>query len=208
MRPMGSRYGKKAYVNGLLIALNVLFFLYLEITGSSENAYFMYTKGAMFAPAVLEDGEYYRLLTAMFMHFGIRHIMNNMLVLFVLGDNLERALGHVKYLIFYLLCGIGSNWVSMMAHPTDTMTVSAGASGAIFGVVGALLYVVTANKGRLEDLSTRQLVIMIFFSLYLGYTSTGVDNTAHLSGLVIGIVLAIILYHRPTGDWWANGGNK
>lgn len=208
MRPMGSRYGKKAYVNGLLIALNVLFFLYLEITGSSENVYFMYTKGAMSAPAVLEDGEYYRLLTAMFMHFGIRHIMNNMLVLFVLGDNLERALGHVKYLIFYLLCGIGSNWVSMMAHSTDTMTVSAGASGAIFGVVGGLLYVVTANKGRLEDLSTRQLVIMIFFSLYLGYTSTSVDNTAHLSGLVIGIVLAIILYHRPTGDWWANGGNK
>ena len=208
MRPMGSRYGKKAYVNGLLIALNVLFFLYLEITGSSEDAYFMYTKGAMFAPAVLEDGEYYRLLTAMFMHFGIRHIMNNMLVLFVIGDNLERALGHVKYLIFYLLCGIGSNWVSMMAHSTDTMTVSAGASGAIFGVVGGLLYVVTANKGWLEDLSTRQLVIMIFFSLYLGYTSTGVDNTAHLSGLVIGIVLAIILYHRPTGDWWANGGNK
>ena len=205
---MVSRYGKKAYVNGLLIALNVLFFLYLEITGSSENVYFMYTKGAMSAPAVLEDGEYYRLLTAMFMHFGIRHIMNNMLVLFVLGDNLERALGHVKYLIFYLLCGIGSNWVSMMAHSTDTMTVSAGASGAIFGVVGGLLYVVTANKGRLEDLSTRQLVIMIFFSLYLGYTSTGVDNTAHLSGLVIGIVLAIILYHRPTGDWWANGGNK
>ena len=208
MRPMGSRYGKKAYVNGLLIALNVLFFLYLEITDSSEDAYFMYTKGAMFAPAVLEDGEYYRLLTAMFMHFGIRHIMNNMLVLFVIGDNLERALGHVKYLIFYLLCGIGSNWVSMMAHSTDTMTVSAGASGAIFGVVGGLLYVVTANKGRLEDLSTRQLVTMIFFSLYLGYTSTGVDNTAHLSGLVIGIVLAIILYHRPTGDWWANGGNK
>ena len=205
---MGSRYGKKAYVNGLLIALNVLFFLYLEITGSSENVYFMYTKGAMSAPAVLEDGEYYRLLTAMFMHFGIRHIMNNMLVLFVLGDNLERALGHVKYLIFYLLCGIGSNWVSMMAHSTDTMTVSAGASGAIFGVVGGLLYVVTANKGRLEDLSTRQLVIMIFFSLYLGYTSTGVDNIAHLSGLVIGFVFALILYHRPTGDWWANGGNK
>ena len=154
---MGSRYGKKAYVNGLLIALNVLFFLYLEITGSSEDAYFMYTKGAMFAPAVLEDGEYYRLLTAMFMHFGIRHIMNNMLVLFVIGDNLERALGHVKYLIFYLLCGIGSNWVSMMAHTADTMTVSAGASGAIFGVVGGLLYVVTANRGQLEDLNTRQL---------------------------------------------------
>ena len=54
---MGSRYGKKAYVNGLLIALNVLFFLYLEIAGSSEDVYFMYTNGAMFAPAVLEGGE-------------------------------------------------------------------------------------------------------------------------------------------------------
>ena len=205
---MGSRYGKKAYVNGLLIALNVLFFLYLEITGSSEDAYFMYTKGAMFAPAVLEDGEYYRLLTAMFMHFGIRHIMKNMLVLFVIGDNLERALGHVKYLIFYLLCGIGSNWLSMIAQTADTMTVSAGASGAIFGVVGGLLYVVTANRGQLEDLNTRQLVIMIFFSLYLGYTSTGVDNIAHLSGLVIGFVLAIILYHRPARDRWADGGIK
>ena len=205
---MGSRYGKKAYVNGLLIALNVLFFLYLEITDSSEDAYFMYTKGAMFAPAVLEDGEYYRLLTAMFMHFGIRHIMNNMLVLFVIGDNLERALGHVMYLLFYLLCGFGSNWVSMMAHTADTMTVSAGASGAIFGVVGGLLYVVTANRGQLEDLNTRQLVIMIFFSLYLGYTSTGVDNIAHLSGLVIGFVLAIILYHRPARDRWADGGIK
>ena len=204
---MGSRYGKKAYVNGLLIALNVLFFLYLEITGSSEDAYFMYTKGAMFAPAVLEDGEYYRLLTAMFMHFGIRHIMNNMLVLFVIGDNLERALGKIRYLFFYLTCGVLANVISLLWEiwfPGSRMVVSAGASG----VVGGLLYVVTANRGQLEDLNTRQLVIMIFFSLYLGYTSTGVDNIAHLSGLVIGFVLAIILYHRPARDWWADGGIK
>ena len=132
MEPVGKPVWKKAYVNGLLIALNVLFFLYLEITGSSEDAYFMYTKGAMYAPAVLEDGEYYRLLTAMFMHFGIRHIMNNMLVLFVLGDNLERALGRRE--VSDLLPALW-DWlelVSMMAHTADTMTVSAGASGCNF----------------------------------------------------------------------------
>ena len=95
--------GKRAYVNIGLMILNVLYFLYLEIAGSSEDVYFMYEKGAMFAPAVLEDGEYYRLLTAMFMHFGIDHIINNMIVLFALGDNLERALGHIKYLLLYLL---------------------------------------------------------------------------------------------------------
>lgn len=204
---MGYGSRKKAYVNWILIILNVVYFLYLEIAGSSEDAYFMYTKGAMLAPAVLEDGEYYRLLTAMFMHFGIRHIMNNMIVLFALGDNLERALGHVKYLIFYLACGVGSNWISMMASGADSMTVSAGASGAIFGIVGGLLYAVTINRGRLEDLSTRQLVILIFISLYAGFTSTGVDNMAHISGLILGILFGILLYRKPKkytdyGGFW------
>lgn len=87
------------------MAVNALVFLYLEAAGSSEDAYFMYTKGAMLKAAVIEDGEYYRLLTAMFMHFGISHLVNNMIVLFALGDNLERALGHVKYLILYLFSG-------------------------------------------------------------------------------------------------------
>jgi len=194
---MGYGSGKKAYVNWTLIIMNVLYFLYLEIVGSSENAYFMYEKGAMYAPAVLEGGEYYRLVTAMFMHFGIRHIVNNMIVLFALGDNLERALGHVKYLIFYLICGIGSNWVSMMANRADSAAVSAGASGAIFGVVGGLFYAVAINKGRLEDLNSRQLAIMIFMSLYAGFTSTGVDNMAHVAGLVLGIIMGVILYRRP-----------
>lgn len=194
---MGNSAGKKAYVNWVLIAVNVLYFLYLETAGSSENAYFMYEKGAMLAPAVLEDGEYYRLVTAMFMHFGIRHIINNMIVLFALGDNLERALGHVKYLIFYMVCGVGSNWISMMAEGANSMTVSAGASGAIFGVVGGLFYAVMINKGRLEDLSSRQLVIMIFLSLYAGFTSTGVDNVAHVSGLILGIIMGLILYRKP-----------
>lgn len=195
---------KKAYVNWVLISLNVLYFLYLEITGSSENAYFMYTKGAMLTPAVLQDGEYYRLLTAIFMHFGIRHLMNNMIVLFALGDNLERALGHGKYLLFYLACGVGSNWISMMAGGADSMAVSAGASGAIFGVVGGLLFAVVVNKGRLEDLSTRQMVIMIFLSLYAGFTSEGVDNMAHVSGLLLGMMLGLLLYRRPKKQ--DNGG--
>lgn len=90
----------RAWVNGTLIVLNILYFLYLELTGSTEDAYFMLDHGAMYGPFILENHEYYRLLTSIFMHFGIDHIVNNMLVLFVLGDNLERALGKVKYLIF------------------------------------------------------------------------------------------------------------
>lgn len=196
---------KTAWVNCILIVLNILYFLYLEWAGSSEDTLFMLHHGAMFPALVVEKKEYYRLLTSVFMHFGIHHITNNMLLLFILGDNMERALGSIKYLIFYLLCGIGANMVSMMAElQSSEQAVSAGASGAIFGVIGGLFYAVTINRGRLEDLSTKQLIIMIIFSLYFGFTSTGVDNVAHVAGLMIGIVLAVILYRKPAprqGYW-------
>ena len=159
----------------------------------------MYTKGAMLAPAVLEGKEYYRLVTAMFMHFGIGHLINNMLVLFVMGEPLEQALGHFRYLILYFASGIGANWISMMRKGADSMVISAGASGAIFGVIGGLLSLAALNKGRLGNLSTRQLMIMVLFSLYFGFTSTGVDNTAHVSGLILGAILGILLHKRSKG---------
>lgn len=196
MNESGNR--KTAYVNGILIALNILYFLYLEIAGSSEDTAFMMKHGAMYAPFILEEGEYYRLLTSMFMHFGIRHLVNNMLILFVIGDHLERAVGKIRYLVFYLLSGIGANVISMMVGMKDYgRTVGAGASGAIFGVIGALLVVVIKNQGRLENLQSRQLVMMTAFSLYFGFTSTGVDNTAHVAGLVLGMFLALVLYRAP-----------
>lgn len=198
---------KRSWVNGTLIILNIIYFLYLEIAGSSEDTLFMLRHGAMYAPMVIRDREYYRLLTAVFMHFGIHHIMNNMLVLFVLGGHLERALGRVKYLFFYLLCGVGANIVSLYVETKKSMqVVGAGASGAVFGVVGGLLYVVAVNKGHLEDLSTRQLVVMILFSLYSGFVRDGVNNVAHISGLVIGVLLAILFYRIPEPPAWQDQG--
>lgn len=192
-------YKKKAYVNGIIIAVNVIYFLYLEIAGSSLDNRFMIESGAMYAPLVLQFGQYYRLITSVFMHFGINHLLNNMLVLFVLGDNLERALGKVKYLVFYLLCGVGANLFSMMFNLGEGsyFVISAGASGAIFGVVGGLIYAVVVNKGRLEDLSTSQLVILILFTLYHGFTNAGIDNAAHVGGLICGILLGILFYRKP-----------
>lgn len=192
---------QKAYVNGTIIAVNVLVFLYLELAGSTLDSGFMVQKGAMYAPFILAGKQYYRLLTSVFMHFGTSHLLNNMLVLFVLGDNLERALGKVKYLIFYLLAGIGANIISLAVdlETGNIGVVSAGASGAIFGVVGGLIYAVIINRGRLEDLSTRQLIILVFFSLYHGFTSAGIDNAAHVGGLLIGILLGAILYRKPKG---------
>lgn len=197
---MDSSYSKKhiAWVNGCLIAVNVLYFIFLEIKGSSEDTGIMVQYGALYAPLVVLKKEYYRLVTAMFMHFGIHHLVNNMLVLFVLGDNLERALGRVKYLIFYMACGIGANLVSVYVYwTTEPNVLSAGASGAVFGVVGGLIYAVLRNKGRLEDLSSRQLILMAVFSLYLGFTNTGTNNTAHMSGIILGLLMGAVLYRKP-----------
>lgn len=189
---------RPAYINGVLIAVNILYFFWLEFHGSTENAAFMVEHGAMYVPLVVREGEYYRLLTAVFMHFGISHLVNNMVILFVLGDNLEQALGKVKYLVFYLICGVGANVFSMVVSIREyELAVSAGASGAIFGVIGGLLYVVIRNRGRLEDLSTRQLALFVACSLYFGFTSTGIDNAAHVGGLVLGFLLAAIFYRNP-----------
>ena len=138
---MAHHYRKKiAYVNGALIIINVLYFFYLEWKGSTQDAEFMITYGAMFTPLITEQGEYYRLLTSVFMHFGLSHLANNMVIQFVLGDNLERALGPLKYLLLYLVSGIGANIFSMIISINDyELSVSAGASGAIFGVIGGVV---------------------------------------------------------------------
>ncbi|MEY8339442.1 rhomboid family intramembrane serine protease [Lachnospiraceae bacterium 62-35] len=189
----------RAYVNGAIIAINILFFIFLEIHGSTENDMkLMLHYGAMYAPAVVKGQEYYRLLVSIFMHFGFSHLLNNMIILFVLGDNLERALGKVKYLVFYLTCGVGANIISMLININEYRhVVSAGASGAIFGVIGGLLYAVSINRGRLGDLSSRQLILLVICSLYHGFTGIGVDNMAHIGGLVLGVLLAAVMYQRP-----------
>ena len=89
-----------------LILLNILVFLIVEFTGSSQNTMHMLDCGAAFTPMIIQGGEYYRLFTCMFLHFGIEHLLNNMLVLFVLGSRLEQAIGKIKFLLIYLIGGV------------------------------------------------------------------------------------------------------
>ena len=103
---------KKEPVTVFLILVNVLVFLVVEFTGGTENTGHMLQCGAAYTPAVI-NGEFYRLFTSMFLHFGPRHLGNNMLVLFVLGGRMERTAGGIKYLLIYLLGGIGGNILSM-----------------------------------------------------------------------------------------------
>ena len=120
-----------------------------------------------------------------------------MSVLFWTGDRLERLIGKWRYLIIYFGAGLCGNLLSLrVTQGKGTLTVSAGASGAIFGVFGALLWVIIANRGRVEELNIRGIVIMIALSLYYGFTSTGVDNWCHVGGLISGFFLSLLLYRR------------
>ena len=189
---------KMSPVNTAIIVANVIVFIAMEFLGSTQSARFMIAHGASYWPLIKFDHEYYRLFTSAFLHFGVQHLVMNMIVLAVIGDNLERAMGKVRYLFFYLLCAVGSGYVSyLVAMRMEENTVSAGASGAIFGVSGGILYVLIANRGRLEDLTAFQIFMFIAFTLYNGMNSSGVDNVAHISWLLIGLVLAMLFYRRP-----------
>ena len=182
---------RKEPVTVILILINVLVFLVSDLTGYSQDVMHMLDLGAAYTPLITEGGEVYRLFTSMFLHFGIAHLLNNMLVLFVLGSRLERAAGKIRF-----LGGVAGNVISLLLElNSGDYSVSAGASGAVFAVMGAMIYIVVRNRGWLEDLSWRQIVVMALFSLYFGFASSGVDNAAHVGGLISGGILAVILYH-------------
>lgn len=183
-----------------LIVINIAVFLILSVLGNTEDAVFMMNHGAVYEPLITQRHEYYRLFTSLFLHFGMSHLLNNMVLLGALGWNLEIETGKIRFLIIYFISGLGGNMLSLVYGLSQNyQAVSAGASGAIFGLMGALLYVVIANRGRMGRLSDRGVLFMIILSLYFGFTSEGVDNWAHIGGLVCGFILSVILY-RPAGS--------
>lgn len=191
------RLFRQAPVTLLLAAANIVVFLVLSFLGQTEDGSFMLAHGAMYVPLVVQNGEYYRMFTSMFLHFGFEHLANNMVSLLIFGMNLEAEIGPVKYLVIYFISGLGGNFLSAWADVAGgSYAVSAGASGAIFGLIGACLYVALRNRGRIGNISGRGVIFVIIFTFYYGLTSSGVDNMAHLGGLIGGFILGLLLY-RP-----------
>ncbi len=180
-----------------LAAINIIAFFVLEFIGDTEDPEYMKQMGAVFVDYIRDEGQYWRLFTATFMHFGFGHLINNMLILFCAGPILEKALGPFRFLLLYLCAGIGGSGLSysQMLYSGE-QAVAAGASGAIFGIIGALLWIVIRHRGRYETLTGKGLLFMIVISLYYGISTGGVDNWGHIGGLLMGFVLSIILYRK------------
>ena len=194
------RPGWVTFINTSIIMINILVFIFIQQTsifGETEKAM---TGGALSWYGVVKEGEYYRVFTSMFLHSDFSHLANNMLVLFFVGDNLERAAGKARYILIYfgsgIIAGISSIVYNMRNDDIYIYTLSVGASGAIFGIVGAMVYILIINKGHLEDISIIQIVLFAAFSLYGGFTSVNVDNAGHIGGFVAGLILAIVFYRK------------
>ena len=147
------------------------------------------------------DGEYYRLFTSMFLHYGLLHLVLNMWVLWVLGRPLEAALGPVRFLALYLVAGLGGSVaVYLLASP---YSLTAGASGAIFGLFAALIVVM-----RKMRCSIAGIVPVLVFNLVITFTVPGISIAGHLGGLVIGAIVAAGAGLRAAGAPHAGAGRR
>ena len=176
-------------VSGILVAANVIVYLICTFTGN-----LLYNIGELDAAAVLLRREYGRIIYSMFLHAGIDHLFNNMVILFFLGAMIEKVTGHIQFLLIYLLSGIGANICSLLykVMTMDSMA-SVGASGAIFGLDGVLLAWILLDRQAMPDVTPRRVLLMIVLSLYSGFTAHNIDNAAHVGGLLTGFVAGALL---------------
>ena len=189
--------GDTSRVSIALIALNVLVFVAGLALGerSLQESYGNVPGPVLFQDGTVggvADGEYYRLLTAAFLHAGIFHLAMNMFALATLGPVLETALGRVRFLALYLTSALGGSVLSFVLSSPGQLGV--GASGAIFGLFGAYYVVVRRLGGE-----TRSIVTLLVINLVITFAVPIIDWRAHLGGLLTGAVVAAALAYAPKG---------
>lgn len=180
---------KKPIVTYLLIAVHTILFLSMHLFGNgSGDVYTLLDFGANYGPFV-RAGEYYRLLTGSFLHIGILHFIMNNYALYIIGPQLESFLGKFKFLAVYLISALSGSLLSIVFSDS----VSAGASGAIFGLFGSLLYFGYHYRIYLGTVLKSQIIPLIVLNLIVGFTVSGIDNAAHIGGLIGGCFATMAL---------------
>ena len=173
---------KVPYITYLLVGINIILYIIPILIGQHTNLINLY---AVYGPAV-KNGEYYRLLTGIFLHGNIIHLGFNCYALYIIGSQIESFLGKFKYLIIYLFSGLMGALFSVLLGGNY---VSIGASGAIFGLMGALVCFGYYYRVYLGNVVKTQIIPLIIFNLALGFMMNGIDNFAHIGGLLGGILI-------------------
>lgn len=174
---------KKPIITYILVILNILIFILMYLFNSNEII-------TLFANHryYVRLGEFYRLITCAFLHADILHLLFNCYALYVIGSQVESFFGKTKYLIIYFGSAITASLLSICA----TNNFSLGASGAIFGLLGAILYFGYHYRIYLGNIIRSQIIPIIVLNLLLGFVVSGIDNAAHIGGLIGGILISMI----------------
>ncbi len=180
---------KTPYITYIIIGRNILLFLLMYLFGDGSNDVYTLIKfGANYKDFVI-GGEFYRLFTCIFLHIGILHLFFNCYFLYVMAPQVENFYGKIKFTIIYLVSGIiGSLFSCLLSNG-----VSAGASGAIFGLLGAILYFGYHYRVYLGSVIKSQIIPLIVFNLVLSFVLNGIDVWAHIGGLIGGILISMAL---------------
>jgi rhomboid protease GluP len=171
------------------MVIQVAVFLLLELQGGSTNTTTLIKYGAKFNPYIY-DGEWWRFITPIFLHIGFLHLAMNTLALYFLGPAVERIFGNTRFLFIYLFAGISGVIASFIFSPN----ISAGASGAIFGCFGALLYFALIYPKLFFRTIGPSVIPVLIFNLIFGFTVSIIDNAGHLGGLAGGFLAAGIVH--------------
>ena len=178
-------------VNIALAAIQAAVFVLCMLVGGRP-----YPAGRCGTNLVLVQKEYWRLLTAVFLHSGLYHLGSNLFVQVLMGNAVERNLGHIKYLILYIVSGVGGNIISVLYDRAQGVnTYSVGASGAVFGVMGALIVLIIKGRKKLRTGSSMlvRAGFAVFYAVYAGLRTPYTNNAAHIGGLAFGAALGVLL---------------
>lgn len=178
-----------------LIAVNVILYVIPILFGQYNDLINNYS---VWGPAIRE-GQYYRLLTGIFLHGGILHLLFNCYALYVIGAQVENFLGRIKFIIIYLVSGITGALFSVIFGGNFA---SIGASGAIFGLLGSLVYFGYHYRVYLGTVIKSQIIPLIVLNLLLGFCVSGIDNFAHVGGLIGGTLMSIALGVKDKSSWF------
>lgn len=180
---------KQPIVTYIIMAICIILFILMELSGGSTNSQTLLKYGANL-DVLVKNGEYYRLFTCIFLHIGIMHLLCNLYSLYVIGREVENLFGKIKYIIIFILSGI---FGSIMSLAFTHNTISAGATGAIFGLLGALLYFGMHYRTYLGEAIKRSIIPIIVVNLIIGFFAEGIDLAAHIGGLVGGVLVAMMV---------------
>jgi rhomboid protease GluP len=183
------RFYRRSPVTAIFLVIIVAYFILIGINGGTTDVETLVRFGALFPPFISMYNQYYRFITSIFIHIGIMHLFFNGYALYVFGTQIEGLMGSKKYLFFFLLSGLGGN---LATYFFNFESISAGASGSLFGLFGAFLYLIQHHKNMITPEGRKSIISLLLVNLAFTVLVPNISITAHLGGFIIGYLLSYI----------------